>query len=246
MHSFAPSAGIDLGGGVERHAEAALVEGGDGLAELRAAAVRRVLVRARVAPRRRCSASTTSCGRGRVGIADAEADHVDALRLLLGDLPLELGEQVRRDPLQAATRLSFSSFRNSSLSSPRYTGRAQPVRFTCRSSPTSTSRSPPSRWTVTGLSAAAQHGRHRGAARAGARGHRLPHPALEDPRGDLVVGVAAPERHVRAVREQLGVRLDRRAERAQVERLELRPPPRSRTAGCRSRRAGRRTRGPPT
>jgi hypothetical protein len=33
---------------------------------------------------------------GQVGIADAERDHVDARLPLLGDIPLELGEQVGR------------------------------------------------------------------------------------------------------------------------------------------------------
>ena len=61
MHSFAPERGHDLGVRVELDAEAAVVEARERLAELRAAAVRRVLVRARVAapprraPRRRAS-----------------------------------------------------------------------------------------------------------------------------------------------------------------------------------------------
>ena len=53
--------------GVERDAEAAVVEVGDRLAELRPAAVRRVLVRARDRPRPAASASTTSRRRRRVG-----------------------------------------------------------------------------------------------------------------------------------------------------------------------------------
>src|SRR5207253_6219429 len=65
-----------------------------------------------------------------------------------------------------------------------------------------------------------EHRGHGGAARAGARRHRLPHSPLEDPCGYLAIAVAAPERHVRAVREQL-TRLDRRAELGQVEALEL-------------------------
>src|SRR4051812_44151814 len=67
--------------------------------------------------------------------------------------------------------------------------------------------------------AAAQRERHRGAGRAGARRQRLPHAALEDASGDLALGVAPPERHVRAVGEQL-VRLDRRADEAEVDLLE--------------------------
>ena len=98
---------------------------------------------------------------------------------------------------------------------------------------------------MTGRVAAAQHERDRGAARAGARGLRLPHAALEDPRADRVRADRAPERDVRAVRE-LRVVLDRRADRRQVERVRARRGRRrgSRTAGCRSRRAGTRGRRP--
>ena len=96
-----------------------------------------------------------------VGIADAEADHVHALPRACGDLALQLGERVRRDALQALTRShpappwsfnvssSAPAPENSSLRRPSNTGRAQPVRFTRRSSPTSTSSSPPSSTTVT-------------------------------------------------------------------------------------------------
>jgi hypothetical protein len=35
-----------------------------------------------------------------VGVANAQADHVDAGGLLVGDAPLELGEHVRRNGLQ--------------------------------------------------------------------------------------------------------------------------------------------------
>src|SRR5881275_346925 len=49
--------------------------------------------------------------------------------------------------------------------------------------------------------AAAKHGRDRGAAGAGSGRQRLPHAALEDAGGYLAVAVAAPERHVGAVRE---------------------------------------------
>ena len=71
-----------------------------------------------------------------------------------------------------------------------------------------------------GAVGAAQHRGHRGAGRAGARRHGLPHPALEDARADRGVALPAPERDVRAVREQLVV-LDRRAQLGQVELLEL-------------------------
>src|SRR5215210_9122396 len=69
---------------------------------------------------------------------------------------------------------------------------------------------------------AAEQGRDRRPARARARGHGLPHPALEDAGGDLRLAVAAPEGHVRAVREELDVALDRRAELREVELLERR------------------------
>ena len=60
--------------------------------------------------------------------------------------------------------------------------------------------SPPSRRTVIGLGGAAEEGGDRGAAGAGARGERLPHPALEDPRPHRRA-VDADERDVGAVRE---------------------------------------------
>src|SRR5918911_851969 len=73
---------------------------------------------------------------------------------------------------------------------------------------------------VDGPGPAGQRERDRRSARAGARGQRLPHAALEDAGGDLVLAVAAPERDVGAVREQLAV-LDRRAELGEVEAGEL-------------------------
>ena len=71
-------------------------------------------------------------------------------------------------------------------------------------------------------------------------GERLPHPALEDPRAHRRA-VDADERHVGAVREQL-VSLDLGADRAPGRAPRPPRPPRSRTAGCRSRRAGSATR----
>src|SRR6185295_16373753 len=71
-----------------------------------------------------------------------------------------------------------------------------------------------------GAGHAAQAGGHGRAGRARAGRHRLPHPALEDARADLRVAGAAPERHVRAVREQL-VALDAGAVALQVEPLDL-------------------------
>jgi hypothetical protein len=63
--------------------------------------VRRVLVRRRVA-RRRGQRRDDGLGRRQVRVADAEADHVDALAALRGDLALELREQVRRNRVEAA------------------------------------------------------------------------------------------------------------------------------------------------
>src|SRR4051812_11284394 len=69
--------------------------------------------------------------------------------------------------------------------------------------------------------AAAQHVGDGRAGRAGPAGQRLPHPALEDPRADAVGGHRGEERHVRAAgREELVV-LDGRADRREVEALEL-------------------------
>ena len=89
-----------LGLGVDLDPEAAVVEAGEGLAELRPAAVRRVLVGARVGDRRLHRLDDVRIGR-HVGVADPEADHVDPGLLLRRDLALELGEHVRRDRLEA-------------------------------------------------------------------------------------------------------------------------------------------------
>ena len=90
----------DLVGRVERDAEARRVEPGHGLAEAELALVARVLVRRRVGGalgERRDDVRR----RGQVGIADAEADDVDAGGLALGDLALDGGEQVRRQRANA-------------------------------------------------------------------------------------------------------------------------------------------------
>ena len=73
-----------LGLGVDLDAEAAVVEAGERVAELLAAAVRGVLVRCRVGDGRLHRLDDVREGR-RVGIADPEADHVDPGRLLVGD-----------------------------------------------------------------------------------------------------------------------------------------------------------------
>ena len=143
----------DLGLRVELDVEAAHVEVRHRLAEVLAAAVGRVLVRLGLGDGLLHRVDDDR-GRRPVGIADAQRDDVDALRALGGDLALELGEQVGRDEVEALAGLHrfSSSVQKSSASSPRYTGRAQPVRSKCRSSPTSTTSSPPSSLTVTGES----------------------------------------------------------------------------------------------
>ena len=90
----------DLGGRVELHAEARGVEPGHRLAKRRLALVAGVLVRRGVggALRQRLD----DVGRRRqVGVADAEADDVDAGGAALGDLALDVGEQVGRQALHA-------------------------------------------------------------------------------------------------------------------------------------------------
>ena len=100
MHSLAPIAGITSRLGIDLDAEAAVVEVGEGLAELLAAAVGRVLVGGRVGDRLLHRLDDVVVGR-LVGVADAEADHVDAGGLLLGDPSLQLLEHVGRHRLEA-------------------------------------------------------------------------------------------------------------------------------------------------
>ena len=175
-----------------------------------------------------CIASTISGGRRAVGVADAEADHVDAGGLLGGDLALELGEQVRRDALQALTRshAAPSSEVVGSSVAPRTRGRAQPVRFTCRSSPTSTSSSPPSSDArVTGeLSPPRSDVRDRGAAWRRCRRTASPPPrARRSARGSRRAPIASTRRTRRRSCGSGTARCARSAGRSrQVERLELR------------------------
>ncbi len=103
MHSLAPMRRHHLGLRIELDAESPLVEGGDCLAELGPPTVGGVRVRARVGHRPLRSSDDRRVGR-RVGVADAEADHIDAGCAFAGDLALELGEQVRRNSFQATTR----------------------------------------------------------------------------------------------------------------------------------------------
>ena len=104
MHSLAPIAGITSVSGSISTPKRRVVEVGEGLAELLAAAVARVLLGAGVGDRLLHRLDDVRVGR-LVGVADAEADHVDAGGALVGDLALELGEHVRRDRLQALGRV---------------------------------------------------------------------------------------------------------------------------------------------
>jgi hypothetical protein len=99
-----------LGLGVKRDPEATRIESRDGLAELAPAAIGRVLVGAgiRDGALRRCHDRLV--GR-HVRIADPEADHVHPSLPLRSDLALELGEQIRRDPLKALTRSHVAPLR---------------------------------------------------------------------------------------------------------------------------------------
>ncbi len=116
--------------------------------------VARVVRRPRPWPRR-CAA-----GVGSVGVADAQADDVDAGRAPGGDLALDLGEQVGRQALHAA--LGRGAARKVSVTSgapgTRGTGRRgrslRRARSCARASrrPTSTTSLPPGSSTVTGLS----------------------------------------------------------------------------------------------
>src|SRR5205823_11210941 len=89
----------------------------------------------------------------RVGVADPQRDDVDPSGALLGDLPLELGEQVRRqlgDTCREPHHIPRSVERNGSENVPAWICSTGPVSFTCRSAPTSIRSVPPSRRTVTG------------------------------------------------------------------------------------------------
>jgi hypothetical protein len=100
----------DLAVGVEVDVEAAEVEVVDRVAEVLAAAVGGVLVRFGLADRLLHRLDDQRRRRA-VRVADAERDHVDARRALVGDLALKLCEGVRRDLLEAATRFHAAPFR---------------------------------------------------------------------------------------------------------------------------------------
>jgi hypothetical protein len=81
---------------IELDAEAVTVEARRRGPELLGAMVRRVLVGPWVA-RRFGQRIDDRRRRGKVGVADTEADDVDAGLLGLGYLPLQLGEEIGRD-----------------------------------------------------------------------------------------------------------------------------------------------------
>ncbi len=107
-----------LGIGVEPDAEPALVEVHHGGAKLERAAVAGVLVTSGVVRRLREGRHDVR-RRGCVGVADAQADDVCAGRPACGDLALDLGEQVRRQALNALREPHQAMWsRNSSERSP--------------------------------------------------------------------------------------------------------------------------------
>ena len=99
--SLAPMVVMHLGLGVERHAEAALVEVGDGLAELRDAPTGRVAVVPGVAGRLG-QLVDRDLGRRQVGVAEAEVDDVVAGAPSLDLQRVDDREDVRRQPVDAA------------------------------------------------------------------------------------------------------------------------------------------------
>ena len=101
----------DLVLGIELDVEAALVEIPHGASEVRAATIGGVAMRLGLA-HRLLHRLDDQRRRRAIGIADAEADHIHPGRALLRDLALELGERVRRDALQASTRLHAAPFRS--------------------------------------------------------------------------------------------------------------------------------------
>jgi hypothetical protein len=87
-----------LGDWIDLDAEPLQIEVGEGPAELRPPSVARVLLRLGVADGLPHRLDDVAVGGG-VRIADAKADHVDALVALRLDPALELGEHVGRNRL---------------------------------------------------------------------------------------------------------------------------------------------------
>src|SRR5947207_3179954 len=141
----------DLGVGVELHAEPAAEPLGDGPAELGHAVVRRVAVGGGVA-RSLPGRLHHVVWRGRVRVPHAEGDDVRAGGTPLGHLPVELGEQVRRQVLHAPGdphphASSRAASRRPVWISPSYTRTAGPRIVTGPSGSHSTSTAPPGKWT---------------------------------------------------------------------------------------------------
>ena len=150
--------------------------------------------------------------RRQVRVADPQADHVDALALLLRELALELGEEVRRHRVEALREPHTS---NSSASSTRadLLGRPGQARLAARELDQEVPAGE-----MDGHGALAPAVRRRGRAHGdGARagGERLPRSPLPDADRELVRAVHADELDVCALREAL-VRLDERAEPQQL------------------------------
>ena len=104
MHSLAPIAGITSVSGSISHAEAAVVEAGERLAELLPPAVRGVLLVA-VLGHRRLHRLDHVLGVGMSGSPIPRLITSMPAALLSRDLPLELGEHVGRHRLEALGRI---------------------------------------------------------------------------------------------------------------------------------------------
>ena len=201
--------GDDLGFRVDVDAEPLLVEGRNCAAKRVQSAVCRVPVRRRV---RGCVPERADhrLGRREVGVADPEADHVDALAPLLLDLPLQLGEEVGRNEVESLCEPHPAS--HSGLSSPRADLLCRPREPRVQVGVELDEQVAPGE--VDGDGAVAPSVHHRGAgdsAGARARGEGLPRPALPDARGRVRARVDTDELHVRPVGKARVV-LDKRAE----------------------------------
>src|ERR671925_1385345 len=93
---------------IELDTEPVAVEGCRCLTKLGGPVIRRVPMRLWVTEAGRGSVDDR-VGRREVGIADREADDVDALTLLCRDLALQLGEEVRRHLVETARELHSNS-----------------------------------------------------------------------------------------------------------------------------------------
>ena len=273
MHSLAPIAGITSPSGSISTPKRCGVEARERRPELLAAAVGGVLVGARVGDRRLHRLDDVLEGRA-VGVADAEADHVDAGRPLVGDLPLELGEHVggiasrRCEGSVRAMASGGSAERLALCDGPAHAARApEPARGQRSSSARPTRRELAGvdgrgragqghvevAADLDGQLAAVELDRDRALApREDARATAAPAAPVPDesvsptPRSKIRARTVEPS----AAENETLVRLGNSCVLpsisgpivAEVELLDGRRRPRSRTAGCRSRRAGSPTR----